>query len=50
VTFNFACPTGVSSNVAAGAAFRAKSGSDAEYGPINAVPKFGHPFFVRFMT
>jgi len=50
VTLSFACPTGVSPNVATGAAFRGKSGGDADYGPINAVPKFGHPFFVQFMT
>jgi hypothetical protein len=50
VALTFACPTGVSPNLASGAAFRGKSGSDTDYGAANALPKFGHPFFVQFMT
>jgi UDP-2,3-diacylglucosamine pyrophosphatase LpxH len=43
----YGCPTGLSSNVASGAPFTSKVGDDA-YGPVNAVARRGHPFFVRF--
>jgi len=33
-----------------GVPFRDKSGGDVDDGPPSALPKFGHPFFVLFVT
>jgi len=48
LTLTFACPTGVSSNSAAGASFRAKTASGDPYGASDHVPTLGHPLFVQF--
>jgi UDP-2,3-diacylglucosamine pyrophosphatase LpxH len=50
LTLSFACPTGVSSNSAAGAPFRARTASADPYGALNHAPTLGHPFFVQFVT
>ncbi len=47
LTLRFACPTGISSNVASGAPFVSKVGDEA-YGAPNEVAARGHPFFVTF--
>ena len=50
VSLRFGCPTGMNGNLAAGADFRARSGSDRSYGTLNDRPHFGHPFYVQFVT
>jgi UDP-2,3-diacylglucosamine pyrophosphatase LpxH len=50
VSLRFGCPTGMNGNLAAGADFRARSGSDKSYGTLNDRPHFGHPFYVQFVT
>jgi UDP-2,3-diacylglucosamine pyrophosphatase LpxH len=49
VTLAFGCPTGMSSNIASGADFRAGTARD-NYGALNRAPHTGHPFFVQFLT
>jgi len=49
VTLAFGCPTGLISNIAAGADFRSRIGN-GDYGDLNHAPYTGHPFFVEFST
>jgi UDP-2,3-diacylglucosamine pyrophosphatase LpxH len=49
VTLAFGCPTGVSSNIASGADFRAGTAKD-DAGALNHMPHTGHPLFVQFLT
>jgi len=49
LTLAFGCPTGIKSNIAAGADFRSRI-ANGDYGDLNRAPHTGHPFFVQFTT
>lgn len=49
LTLRVRCPTGLGANLASGADFRSKTGSD-DYGALDQAPHFGHPFFVQFIV
>ncbi|MFM6059978.1 MAG: hypothetical protein ACKPBT_17900, partial [Microcystis aeruginosa] len=48
LTFDYACPTGLSSNSCSGANFYT-SNDGVNWGQLNQVKKSGHPFFVKFV-